>query len=141
MDTYEATKVVMTRISKLDPDNASKIMGYILIQDQGEKEMIRLAFGPESSLISYINEAKIRLRLVSNTSNNNTNTSSSPLAVPVSNPFTSSPRIQIPINNGGFHSNPPSPAFLRSSPRPISYAAVVNGFNGPGHENGYGELG
>ncbi|KAL0387903.1 UNVERIFIED_CONTAM: Zinc finger CCCH domain-containing protein 53 [Sesamum radiatum] len=48
MDAYEATKIVFQRIQTLDPQNASKIMGVLLIQDHGEKEMIRLAFGPES---------------------------------------------------------------------------------------------
>lgn len=111
MDTYEATKAVMSRIQSLDPDNASKIMGYILIQDQGDKEMIRLAFGPEPLLLSYINKAKACL------------------GIPSPNPFPqSSPRILIP--NNGFHlsSNPSSPAsaFQRTSPRPFSYAAALN---------------
>ncbi|KAF3775551.1 Zinc finger CCCH domain-containing protein 23 [Nymphaea thermarum] len=48
MDAYEATRIVFTRIQCLDPENAPKIMGLLLIQDHGEKEMIRLAFGPES---------------------------------------------------------------------------------------------
>ncbi|XP_076939010.1 zinc finger CCCH domain-containing protein 46-like isoform X2 [Bidens hawaiensis] len=68
MDTVEATKMVMSRIQKLDPDNASKIMGYILIQDQGDNEMIRLAFGPENLLVSVIKQAKAFLDISSNTS-------------------------------------------------------------------------
>ncbi|KAK4419592.1 Zinc finger CCCH domain-containing protein 22 [Sesamum alatum] len=128
MDTYEATKAVMSRIQALDPDNASKIMGYILIQDQGEKEMIRLAFGPEALLLSYINQAKACLGLASSSPSSNPST---PLSNPMrpNNPFPqSSPRILIP--NNGFHlSNPSSPAaaFPRTSPRPFSYAAALNG--------------
>ncbi|XP_016448437.2 zinc finger CCCH domain-containing protein 46 isoform X2 [Nicotiana tabacum] len=144
MDAYEATKIVLSRIQSLDPENASKIMGYILIQDQGEKEMIRLAFGPETHLVSLINQAKACLGLSSNTSSA-TSTPNSPSPFnPMSNatklnPFPqSSPRIMIP-NNGFVHSLPNSPwssgspVFSRS-PRPImasssslSYAAVVNG--------------
>ncbi|KAI3449999.1 hypothetical protein Pfo_006664 [Paulownia fortunei] len=126
MDTYEATKVVMSRIQSLDPENASKIMGYILIQDQGEKEMIRLAFSPETLLQSYINQAKVGLGLPSNSP-------STPLSHPIrpNNPFPqNSPRIMIP--NNGFHlSNPSSPAaaFQTSRPRPISYAAVLDSSN------------
>ncbi|KAL1555228.1 zinc finger CCCH domain-containing protein 22-like [Salvia divinorum] len=110
MDTYEATQVVMSRIQSMDPENASKIMGSILIQDQGDKEMIRLAFVPDSILLSYINQAKACL-------------ASSP------KPF-SSPRILIP-SNGFHHFTNPSPS--RSSPtptlspRPFSYAAALNG--------------
>lgn len=128
MDTYEATKIVMSRIQSLDPENASKIMGYILIQDQGEKEILRLAFGPEALLVSCINQAKACLGLPSNSPSSNPST---PLSNPMrpNNPFPQNkPRILIP--NYGFHpSNPSSPAtgFSRSSPRPISYAAVVNG--------------
>ncbi|XP_051118796.1 zinc finger CCCH domain-containing protein 22-like [Andrographis paniculata] len=122
MDEYEATKVVMTRIQSLDPDNASKIMGYILIQDQGEKEMIRLAFGPESLLLSYISQAKACLGLTAGAGAGNS-------------PFP--PRILVP--NNGFHlSGPPSPSlFQRSSPRPFSYAAALNG-NGAGAGGGGG---
>nr|XP_043630201.1 zinc finger CCCH domain-containing protein 22-like [Erigeron canadensis] len=121
MDTVEATKMVMSRIQKIDPDNASKIMGYILIQDQGDNEMIRLAFGPESHLLSVIKQAKSFLDISSNTS--------------------SAHRVVIPTNNNGgaFH-NPPSPnspwspfsdqPHHRGSPRPASYAAVVNGGDG-----------
>ncbi|KAA8528066.1 hypothetical protein F0562_035065 [Nyssa sinensis] len=144
MDSYEATKVVFSRIQSLDPENASKIMGYVLILDQGEKEMIRLAFGPETLLVSLINQAKSHLGLSSNTSS----TLSSPLPFnPIGNPKSnpppqSSPRIIIP--NNGFHMNPSSPSSPWSisgfsdhrspssnmTPRPassLSYAAVVNG--------------
>ncbi|KAH9617189.1 hypothetical protein KSS87_001798 [Heliosperma pusillum] len=61
MDPYEATKVVFSRIQSLDPENASKIMGLLLIQDHGEKEMIRLAFGPENLLHSLVVKARQEL--------------------------------------------------------------------------------
>ncbi|XP_024047661.1 zinc finger CCCH domain-containing protein 53 isoform X3 [Citrus clementina] len=61
MDSYEATKLVFSRIKAIDPENASKIMGYLLIQDNGDKEMIRLAFGPETLLHNLIFKAKTHL--------------------------------------------------------------------------------
>uniref|UniRef100_A0A5B6Z376 Putative zinc finger CCCH domain-containing protein 53 isoform X1 n=1 Tax=Davidia involucrata TaxID=16924 RepID=A0A5B6Z376_DAVIN len=147
MDSYEATKIVFSRIQSLDPENASKIMGYVLIQDHGEKEMIRLAFGPETLFVSLINQAKSYLGLSSNTSSTPIPSPPSPFN-PISNPNRpnpppqSSPRIIIP--NNGFHTNPSSPSSPWSvsgfsdhrspnthmSPRPtssLSYAAVVNG--------------
>ncbi|KAL3347486.1 hypothetical protein AABB24_021254 [Solanum stoloniferum] len=134
MDSYEATKTVLSRIESLDPENASKIMCYLLTQDQGDKEMIRLAFGPENLLISIINQTKTRLGLLSNSSSAPTTpSSSSHFGSNKLNPFPqSSPRIMIP--NNGFQSSPVSspwsggspPVFSRS-PRPVSYAAVVNG--------------
>lgn len=68
MDSYEATKAVFSRIQTLDPENASKIMGYLLLQDHGEKEMIRLAFGPDTSLHNLILKAKTHLGISSNAS-------------------------------------------------------------------------
>ncbi|KAL3620375.1 hypothetical protein CASFOL_035287 [Castilleja foliolosa] len=104
MDACEATKLVMSRVQNLDPENASKIMGYILIQDEGDKEMIRLAFGNEALLQACVNQVKARLGLPSNTLSAKPSANS---AGPNS-PFP--PRIMIP-----------------SSPRPVSYAAVLNG--------------
>ncbi|KAJ9554940.1 hypothetical protein OSB04_009554, partial [Centaurea solstitialis] len=52
--------MVMSRIQKLDPENASKIMGYILIQDQGDNEMIspvvsdQLSFFDESKNVDFM---------------------------------------------------------------------------------------
>ncbi|KAJ4904571.1 Zinc finger CCCH domain-containing protein 46 [Raphanus sativus] len=65
MDGYEATRIVLSRIQTLDPENASKIMGLLLLQDHGEKEMIRLAFGPETLVHSVIAKAKKELGLMS----------------------------------------------------------------------------
>ncbi|CAN1132506.1 Zinc finger CCCH domain-containing protein 46 [Linum perenne] len=65
MDGYEATRVVFSRIQSIDTENASKIMGLLLIQDQGEKEMIRLAFGPETLLHSVVLQAKKEMGLSS----------------------------------------------------------------------------
>ncbi|XP_051124280.1 zinc finger CCCH domain-containing protein 53-like [Andrographis paniculata] len=65
MDAYEATKIVFERIQNLDPNNASKIMGFLLIQDHGEKEMIRLAFGSDSALQAVILRLKKELGLPS----------------------------------------------------------------------------
>ncbi|KAG0496089.1 hypothetical protein HPP92_000780 [Vanilla planifolia] len=63
MDAYEATKIVFSRIQSLDPENAAKIMGLLLMQDHGE-EMIRLAFGPESLLRSVVLRARKELGVV-----------------------------------------------------------------------------
>ncbi|KAL2478407.1 Zinc finger CCCH domain-containing protein 55 [Forsythia ovata] len=82
MDAYEATKIVFQRIQSLDPENASKIMGILLLQDHGEKEMIRLAFGPESQVHSVILKARKDLGLASS---NTPSTPSSPSPSPFSN--------------------------------------------------------
>lgn len=64
MDAYEATRIVFSRIQSLEPENASKIIGYLLLQDHGEQEMIRLAFSPDSLIQSMIIKAKKDLGLM-----------------------------------------------------------------------------
>lgn len=115
MDTYEATRMVYTRIQNLDPENASKIIGYLLIQDHGEKEMIRLALGPESLIHALIVKAKTNMGLHSSSNPPTPSTPSSP------SPFSSRPSpLSIPVSS---RHNPISP----SSNSPLSYANVVNG--------------
>ncbi|XP_073149574.1 zinc finger CCCH domain-containing protein 53 [Henckelia pumila] len=113
MEPYEATKIVFQRIQSLDPENASKIMGVLLIQDHGEKELIRLAFGPESLLHSVILKARKELGLVSS------NSPSTPLSPSTySNPLSSLSRQNSCSSAssrvlGGF--NLPSPLSISSS--------------------------
>ncbi|XP_039054201.1 zinc finger CCCH domain-containing protein 18-like isoform X2 [Hibiscus syriacus] len=63
MDFSESTKVVYSRIQQLEPDKVSKIIGYLLLQDHGDRDMIRLAFGPDTLLHSLIHKAKSELSL------------------------------------------------------------------------------
>ncbi|XP_078430112.1 zinc finger CCCH domain-containing protein 18-like isoform X2 [Wolffia australiana] len=61
MDFSEATKIVFGRIQAVEPDLVSKIVGYLLLKDYGDREMIRLAFGPDSAVLALVNEAKAAL--------------------------------------------------------------------------------
>ncbi|CAL4911866.1 unnamed protein product [Urochloa decumbens] len=61
MDAWEATKVVFERVRALDPDNASKMMGKLLIQDNSDRELIRLAFGPDHLLHAFVSSARAEL--------------------------------------------------------------------------------
>ncbi|GJQ96933.1 hypothetical protein Tco_0008072 [Tanacetum coccineum] len=69
MDFSESTKVVYNRIQKLEPEKVSKIIGYLLLQDHGEREMIRLAFGPDNLIHLLISKAKNHLSLPSSLAN------------------------------------------------------------------------
>ncbi|XP_042014119.1 zinc finger CCCH domain-containing protein 46-like [Salvia splendens] len=73
MDACEAMKIVMPRIKSLDAENASRIIGYILMQDQGEKEIIRLALAPDALLLSSVNQVKVCLGLAFPNSLSNSN--------------------------------------------------------------------
>ncbi|XWS31076.1 hypothetical protein CRYUN_Cryun23aG0046300 [Craigia yunnanensis] len=63
MDFTESTKVVYNRIQQLEPENVSKIIGYLLLQEHGDRDLIRLAFGPDTLLHSLIHKAKSELSL------------------------------------------------------------------------------
>ncbi|KAK8542913.1 hypothetical protein V6N13_136536 [Hibiscus sabdariffa] len=108
MDSYEAKRIVFSRIQSLDPENASENMVYLPIQDHGEKEMMRLAFGPEVHIHSLILKAKTHLGRLS-----------------VSNPPTPSTLL----SPSPFSSNP-------SSKSNLSYASVVNGSSAIANGNG-----
>ncbi|XP_040994558.1 zinc finger CCCH domain-containing protein 53-like isoform X3 [Juglans microcarpa x Juglans regia] len=96
MDGYEATRIVFSRIQNLDPENASKIMGLLLIQDHGEKEMIRLAFGPEALVHSVILKARKDLGLTSNSPSAPSTPSSPSLFLSSNNPLCVSRQSSSP---------------------------------------------
>ncbi|GMH07636.1 hypothetical protein Nepgr_009476 [Nepenthes gracilis] len=145
MDSSEATRALFSRIQSIDPENASKIMGCILIQGQGEKEMLRLAFGPESLILAVINKAKTDLGIISSSSYAPTPIKSSPspfttFSNPISRPSPLSLSVTSPrlVNNGFTPYSPSSPSILPisgtnnhplSTNHSLSYAAVVNGSN------------
>lgn len=110
---YEVTNLLFGKIKSLEPENAIKIMGYLLIQDLGENDLMRLAYGPDTLLHTLILRAKIQLGLSSNTSSASSTPSSpsplNPIARPTNgNPFSqSSPRIP---NGFDFGKNPSSPS-------------------------------
>ncbi|KAL2938674.1 Zinc finger CCCH domain-containing protein 18 [Bienertia sinuspersici] len=47
MDISESIKIVRDRIQAIEPQHASKIVGYLL-QNYGDEDMIRLAFSPDN---------------------------------------------------------------------------------------------
>ncbi|XVF19314.1 hypothetical protein REPUB_Repub11eG0100000 [Reevesia pubescens] len=94
MDLYDTTNVLFSKIKVLDPENASKIMGYILIQDLADRDLLRLAFGPETLLQSLVFKAKAHLGLSSSSF-------STPSLNPISRPNSSN-------SNNSQNSFPPS---------------------------------
>ncbi|KAA8523576.1 hypothetical protein F0562_009999 [Nyssa sinensis] len=61
MDPLDASRVLYSRIQKLEPENITKkIVGYLLLQ-KNDEEIIRLAFGPDQLIQNLIYKAKIEL--------------------------------------------------------------------------------
>ncbi|XP_062152648.1 zinc finger CCCH domain-containing protein 18 isoform X3 [Alnus glutinosa] len=105
MDFSDSTKVVYNRIQKVEPENVSKIIGYLLLQDHGEREMIRLAFSPDNLIHTLINKAKTELGL------------SKP---PVSAPILLSQVNQVPVSDLPFQFTPYSPALSHPISSPVT---------------------
>ncbi|KAJ9153880.1 hypothetical protein P3X46_027269 [Hevea brasiliensis] len=61
MDFSEHTRIVFNRIKKLEPENVTKIIGYLLLQDGGDQEMINLAMSPDVAIQEVIYKAKTEL--------------------------------------------------------------------------------
>ena len=104
MDFPESTKILFNRIQELDPENVTKIIGYLLLQDYGDQELLRLASAPEHLIHQVILKAKTELQLLA----------SRPVSSPISpsiNPTTAfspfSPATTRPLL---------SPTFRTSSP-------------------------
>ncbi|XP_024516640.1 zinc finger CCCH domain-containing protein 18 [Selaginella moellendorffii] len=68
MEAYEATRIVYSRVQAVDPDNVSKIMGYLLLEDQGERQIFGLAMGPDALLQSAVARARMQLGLLDSAS-------------------------------------------------------------------------
>ncbi|XP_047182458.1 zinc finger CCCH domain-containing protein 22-like [Vigna umbellata] len=43
----EYTGIILGKLQKFEPENASKILGYLLVQEHGEEEMAKLASLPD----------------------------------------------------------------------------------------------
>ncbi|KAF6147761.1 hypothetical protein GIB67_006734 [Kingdonia uniflora] len=87
MEVMEASNIVYSRIKALDPDNATKILGLLLLQNNIESEMNRLTSVPDLAIQALVRDAQLQLR---NPPNPNPN---SPLRVDVDfpqNPISSS---------------------------------------------------
>ncbi|XP_024388657.1 zinc finger CCCH domain-containing protein 18 isoform X2 [Physcomitrium patens] len=63
MDSYEATRIVYGRVQALEPETGSKIMLHLLLQEHGEREMLRLALGSNVLMQSVVKKAKKELGL------------------------------------------------------------------------------
>ncbi|KAL5548563.1 hypothetical protein UlMin_003794 [Ulmus minor] len=61
MELSDSHKIVYNRIQELEPENVRRIIGYIMLQDHSDNEMIRLAAAPDHVLRQAIIKAKVQL--------------------------------------------------------------------------------
>ncbi|XP_027330325.1 zinc finger CCCH domain-containing protein 18-like isoform X1 [Abrus precatorius] len=58
MDISDYTRIVFDKIQKIEPEHATKIIGYLLLQDNGEQEMAKLASCPDHFIREVAFKAK-----------------------------------------------------------------------------------
>ncbi|URE48621.1 zinc finger CCCH domain-containing protein [Musa troglodytarum] len=127
MDVYEATRVVLARIQSLDAVNAAKIMGYILIQEHGDKEMIRLAFGPEALLHSVVLKARKELGLAAPAPPPSSSSATPPAAVAPPPVFSRAGRANGALNGSLEELQASEELLSPGSPSPSPLGWGVNG--------------
>jgi hypothetical protein len=64
MDISDYTRIVFDKIQKFEPESATKIMGYLLLQDDGEQELARLASCPDHIIGEVVFKAKNDLQML-----------------------------------------------------------------------------
>ncbi|CAH8373008.1 unnamed protein product [Eruca vesicaria subsp. sativa] len=94
MDPGDPTSILFTKIRTLEPDFASKIIGYLLLQDLSKRDLMRLALGPDTLLHSVCLKAKSALGLSNGSSSSSASTSTplNPISRPINIHRTHSPR-------------------------------------------------
>ncbi|CAN1290557.1 Zinc finger CCCH domain-containing protein 18 [Linum perenne] len=96
MECSDPAKVVFNRIKEMEPANATKIVGYLLLQDRVDQEMMKLAMGPDSAILQVIHKAKSHLpqlssSLTTNSSHSHSHSHSPPIPIPhvsIDSPFS-----------------------------------------------------
>lgn len=67
MDFSESTKILFNRIQEIEPENVTKIIGYLLLQDH-DREIARLASAPDHLLRQVIFKAMTDLQALATSS-------------------------------------------------------------------------
>ncbi|XVF03696.1 hypothetical protein REPUB_Repub05bG0015600 [Reevesia pubescens] len=62
MEFSDYTQILFNRIKKIDPENVSKIIGYLLLQDYGDQEIVHLAMCPDMVIQDVIHKTKVELQ-------------------------------------------------------------------------------
>ncbi|XP_010536105.1 PREDICTED: zinc finger CCCH domain-containing protein 55-like [Tarenaya hassleriana] len=96
MDSGDPTAMLLSKIKSLEPEFAPKIIGYLLLRGCEERDLMRLALGPEAVLQSMIVKVKTQLGLPSNNL-------SAPSTPPSPSPLN--PICRPPINGRGGNPN------------------------------------
>ncbi|XVE80495.1 hypothetical protein DITRI_Ditri14bG0144500 [Diplodiscus trichospermus] len=62
MEFSDYTQILFNRIKKIEPENVSKIIGYLLLQHYGDQEIVQLAMCPDVVIQEVIYKTKVELQ-------------------------------------------------------------------------------
>ncbi|KAG4923807.1 hypothetical protein AAZX31_18G077800 [Glycine max] len=62
MDISEYTRIVFDKLQRFEPEHTTKIIGYLLLQDHGEQEMVKLASLPDHLIRGVAYKARTELQ-------------------------------------------------------------------------------
>ncbi|KAL2322772.1 hypothetical protein Fmac_027151 [Flemingia macrophylla] len=62
MDISEYTRIVFDKLQRFEPEHATKIIGYLFLQDNGEQEMVKLASLPDHLIREVAFKARTELQ-------------------------------------------------------------------------------
>ncbi|XVF33895.1 hypothetical protein REPUB_Repub18cG0010900 [Reevesia pubescens] len=109
MQFSDYTQILFNRIKKIEPENVSKIIGYLLLQDHGDQEIVQLAMCPDMVIHDVIYKTKVELQQLALKSG----------SPPISPSMNSAPASAFPLQFTSF--SPPSRPFM--SPRSLQVAS------------------
>ncbi|CAN6284209.1 unnamed protein product [Urochloa humidicola] len=64
MDFPELAKLALSRVQQMEPRDAGKILGCILLREPDEEEMVQLAYGTDAAVHAKIGDAKATLAAI-----------------------------------------------------------------------------
>ncbi|XP_066387628.1 zinc finger CCCH domain-containing protein 54-like isoform X1 [Miscanthus floridulus] len=64
MDISELHKLAFLRVKQMEPQNAGKILGCILLREPDDDEMVQLAYGSDAAVHAKISDAKATLAAI-----------------------------------------------------------------------------
>ncbi|XP_004491484.1 zinc finger CCCH domain-containing protein 18-like isoform X2 [Cicer arietinum] len=105
MDISDYTRIVYDRIQKFEPENAAKIIGYILMQEHGDQELARLASCTDHIFYEVVSKAKTEIHMMA------VKSLMTPISPPPLPPPPPPPPNVITPQQQGYRYLPPPPGF------------------------------
>ncbi|XP_027342910.1 zinc finger CCCH domain-containing protein 18-like isoform X2 [Abrus precatorius] len=131
MDISQYTRIVFEKLQRFEPEYATKIIGYLLLQDHGEEDMVKLASFPDHLIREVALKARTELQRLAAKS------AIHPISLPINSQQDLSPLSSIfsstPTSAASFHVQSPywdtlSTSNTNSEFMPLSFLDSISEF-------------